>query len=74
VLRIRGGKCDKAGVQVDGAGADREIRLNPYKYRVLALFSRFSELKAGKLNCLFCTGMELIVRALCALIVLLRCF
>jgi len=74
VLRIRGGKCDEAGVQVDGAGAGRKIRVNPYKYRGLAPFSCFDELKAGKLNCLFCTGMELIVRALCALIVLLWFF
>jgi len=74
VLRIRGGKCDKADVQVDGAGAGREIRLNPYKYRVLALFSRFGELKTGKLKCLFCTCMELIARALCALIVLFAVF
>jgi hypothetical protein len=74
VLRIRGGKCDKGGVQVDGAGAGRQIRVNPYKYRGLSLFSCFDELKAGKLNRLFCTGMELSVRALCALIVLLRFF
>jgi len=50
MLRVCGGGWEKAGVQVDGAGADREIRLNPYKHGVLTLLIYFCELKMGKLT------------------------